>query len=88
MREYEFNTMVNNHHQKIKAQEFNIPTNYTDLVIRMAQLDRKARVEQKRVNREAVKFGLMVAVAMPTFWICFRLMIALMWAYSYAVRGF
>lgn len=87
MKNYEFNTMVNNHHQKVKAQECQIPA-YTDHEIRMAQLRKKAEADQPRVNREAVKFGLMVAVAIPTFWICFRLMIALMWAYSFAVRGF
>lgn len=87
--EYEFSTMVNNNHHKVKkAQEVVIPTNYTDHEIRMACLQRKAKNDQKKANREAVKFGLMMVVAMPSFWICFRLMIALMWAYSYAVRGF
>lgn len=88
MKEYEFITMVNNNHKFKKAQKFNIPEEYTDHEIRMEQLERKSRVEQKRVNREAKKFGLMLAVAMPTFWILLRLMIACMWAYSFAVRGF
>lgn len=87
MKEYEFDIMVNRNHNKAKAQEYQIPK-YTDHEIRMAQLKKTAKIEQKKTNREAVKFGLMVAVAMPAFWICFRLMIALMWAYSYAVRGF
>ena len=87
MKEYEFSTMVNNNHKNKKAQEYNIPE-YTDHEIRMDHLKRKAEADQPKANREAIKFGIMVAVAMPTFWICFRLMIALMWAYSYAVRGF
>lgn len=86
--EYEFSTMVNNNHRKVKAQEYQIPAEYTDHEIRMACLQRKAKNDQKKANHEAVKFGLMMVVAMPSFWILFRLMIAIMWAYSYAVRGF
>lgn len=89
MKEYEFITMVNNNHKFKKAQKFNIPEyEYTDHEIRMEQLERKSRVEQKRVNREAIKFGLMMVVAMPIFYFGLRLMIACMWAYSFAVRGF
>lgn len=89
MKEYEFITMVNNNHKFKKAQKFNIPEyEYTDLMIRMEQLERKSRVEQKRVNREAIKFCLMAAVSIPTFCILLRMMIACMWAYSFAVRGF
>ena len=89
MKEYEFITMVNNNHKFKKAQKFNIPEyEYTDHEIRMEQLERKSRIEQKRVNHEAIKFGLMAAVSIPTFCILLRLMIAYMWAYSFAVRGF
>ena len=84
---FENEWMVNHNHQKVKAQEFNTPK-YTDHEIRMQQLRRKAEAERPKANREAIKFGLMMAVAMPSFWILFRLMIACMWAYSYAVRGF
>ena len=84
---YEFTTMVNRNHQKAKAREYQIPK-YTDHEIHMAQLEHKARVEQKRVNHEAIKFGLMAAVSIPTFCILLRLMIAVCWAYSFAVRGF
>ena len=52
------------------------------------EAERKAEAERPKANREAIKFVLMMAVAMPSFWILFRLMIACMWAYSYAVRGF
>ena len=86
--EYEFEFMVNNHHKFKKAQEFNIPEEYMDHEIRMEQLERKSRIEQKRVNHEAIKFGLMAAVSIPTFCILLRLMIAVCWAYSFAVRGF
>lgn len=89
MKEYEFITMVNNNHKFKKAQKFNIPEyEYTDHEIRMSQLEHKARVEQKRVNREAKKFCLMMAFAIPTFYIGLRMMIACMWAYSFSVRGF
>ena len=84
---YEFTTMVNRNHQKAKAREYQIPK-YTDHEIRMEQLRRKADADRKKVNREAIKFGLMMAVAIPSFWFLFRLMIACMWAYSFAVRGF
>ena len=84
---FENEWMVNHNHQKVKAQEFNTPK-YTDHEIRMQQLRRNAEAERPKANREAIKFGLMMAVAMPSFWILFRLMIACMWAYSYAVRGF
>ena len=84
---YEFTTIVNRNHQKAKAREYQIPK-YTDHEIRMEQLRRKADADRKKVNREAIKFGLMMAVAIPSFWFLFRLMIACMWAYSFAVRGF
>lgn len=87
--EFEFTAIVNRNHQKAKAQEFSIPEyEYTDHEIRMAQLERKALVEQKRVNREAKKFCLMMAFAIPIFYLGLRLMIAVCWAYSFAVRGF
>ena len=88
MKEYEFITMVNNNHKFKKAQEFNIPEEYTDHEIRMEQLHRKADADRQKVNHEAIKFGLMVAVAIPTFYFGLRLMIAVCWAYSFAVRGF
>ena len=84
---YEFSYLVNNHHKNKKAQESNI-SKYTDHEIRMEALRRKAEADRPKVNREAMKFGLMVAFAIPTFWILLRLMIACMWAYSFAVRGF
>ena len=84
---YEFTTMVNRNHQKAKAREYQIPK-YTDHEIRMEQLRRKADADRKKVNREAIKFGLMMAFAIPTFYFGLRLMIAVCWAYSYAVRGF
>ena len=84
---YEFTTMVNRNHQKAKAREYQIPK-YTDHEIRMAQLRRKAEAERPKANREAIKFGLMMAFAIPTFCFCLRLMIAICWAYSFAVRGF
>lgn len=84
---FENERMVNHNHQKVKAQEFNIPE-YTDHEIRMAQLERKAKANRVKVNREAIKFGLTMAVAMPTFYFGLRLMIACMWAYSFSVRGF
>ena len=87
--EFEFTAIVNRNHQKAKAKEFSIPEyEYTDHEIRMEQLERKSRIEQKRVNHEAIKFGLMAAVSIPTFCIGLRLMIAVCWAYSFAVRGF
>ena len=86
--EYAFITMVNVNHKNKKAQDFNVPEEYTDHEIRMEQLERKSRIEQKRVNHEAIKFGLMAAVSIPTFCILLRLMIAVCWAYSFAVRGF
>ena len=85
--EYEFITMVNVNHKNKKAQEFNTPK-YTEHEIRMEQLRRKADADRKKVNREAIKFGLMMAFAIPTFYFGLRLMIAVCWAYSYAVRGF
>ena len=85
--EYEFIMMVNNNHQKAKAQEYQIPK-YMDHEIRMKQLERKSRIEQKRVNHEAIKFGLMMAFAIPMFYFGLRLMIAVCWAYSFSVRGF
>ena len=84
---FENEMMVNRNHQRVKAQEYQIPK-YTDHEIRMEQLEHKSRIEQKRVNHEAIKFGLMAAVSIPTFCILLRLMIACMWAYSFAVRGF
>ena len=85
--EYEFITMVNVNHKNKKAQEFNTPK-YTEHEIRMKQLRRKAEADRPKVNREAIKFGLMMAFAIPTFYFGLRLMIAVCWAYSYAVRGF
>ena len=84
---FENEWMVNHNHQKVKAQEFNTPK-YTDHEIRMQQLRRKAEAERPKANREAIKFGLMAAVSIPTFCIFLRLMIAVCWAYSFAVRGF
>lgn len=85
--EYEFSTMVNNNHQKIKSQESQISV-YTDHEIRMACLQRKAKNDQKKANRDAIKLGIIVAGMMPFAYICMRLMIALLWMYSYAIRGF
>ena len=85
MKDYEFSFMVNNHHKRIRNSNV---SEHTEHEIRMEQLRRKAEAERPKANREAIKFGLMMAVAMPSFWILFRLMIACMWAYSYAVRGF
>lgn len=87
--EFEFTAIVNRNHQKAKAKEFSIPKyEYTDHEIRMAQLRKKAEVDRQKINREAIKFGLTMAVAIPTFYVGLRLMIACMWAYSFAVRGF
>ena len=83
--DYEFITMVNANHKKV--QESNTPK-YTDHEIRMQQLRRKAEADRQKVNREAIKFGLMMAFAIPTFYFGLRLMIAVCWAYSFAVRGF
>ena len=83
--EYEFEFMVNNHHKHERIKNSNVPSDHE---IRMEQLKRKAEADRQKANREAIKFGLMMAVAMPSFWFLFRLMIACMWAYSYAVRGF
>ena len=84
---YEFTTMVNRNHQKAKAREYQIPK-YTEHEIRIEQLRRKADADRQKVNREAIKFGLMMAFAIPMFYFGLRLMIAVCWAYSYAVRGF
>ena len=84
---FENEWMVNHNHQKVKAQEYQIPK-YTDHEIRMAQLRRKAEADRPKVELEAVKYGLIAIVMLPVFWILFRLMIACMWAYSFAVRGF
>ena len=85
MKDYEFSFMVNNHHERIRNSNV---SEHTEHEIRMEQLERKSRIEQKRVNHEAIKFGLMAAVSIPTFCILLRLMIAVCWAYSFAVRGF
>ena len=83
--EYEFEFMGNNQQTHERIQNSNVPSDHE---IRMEALRRKAEADRPKVNREAIKFGLMMAVAMPSFWFLFRLMIACMWAYSYAVRGF
>ena len=85
MKDYEFSFMVNNHHERIRNS--NVSEN-TEHEIRMEQLRRKADADRKKVNREAIKFGLMMAFAIPTFYFGLRLMIAVCWAYRYAVRGF
>lgn len=85
--DYEFSFMVNNHHKNKKVQESNTPK-YTDHEIRMQQLRRKAEADRPKVELEAVKYGLIAIVMLPVFWILFRLMIACMWAYAFAVRGF
>ena len=84
---FENEWMVNHNHQKVKAQEFNTPK-YTDHEIRMQQLRRKAEAERPKVEFEAVKYCLIGLVMLPVFWCMMWLMIDLMWAYSYAVRGF
>lgn len=84
---FENEMMVNRNHQRVKAQEYQIPK-YTDHEIRMQQLRRKAEADQSKINHEAKKFGLMMAFAIPAFYFGLRLMIACMWAYSFAVRGF
>lgn len=85
--DYEFTTIVNRNHQKVKSQEFNTPK-YTDHEIRMEALRRKAEAERPKVEFEAVKYCLIGLVMLPVFWCMMWLMIDLMWAYSYAVRGF
>ena len=85
MKDYEFSFMVNNHHERIRNSNV---SEHTEHEIRMEQLRRKADADRKKVNREAIKFGLMMAFAIPTFYFGLRLMIAVCWAYSYAVRGF
>ena len=85
MKDYEFSFMVNNHHERIRNS--NVSEN-TEHEIRMEQLRRKADADRKKVNHEAIKFGLMMAFAIPTFYFGLRLMIAVCWAYSFAVRGF
>lgn len=84
---FENEMMVNRNHRKVKAQEYQIPK-YTDHEIRMAQLRRKAEADRPKVELEAVKYGLIAIVMLPVFWKLMWLMIDLMWAYSYAVRGF
>ena len=83
---FENEWMVNNNHQKVKAQEFNTPK-YTDHEIRMAQLRRKAEAERPKANREAIKFGLMMVVGI-LFMIMGYFAIKSVWFYSIAVRGF
>ena len=85
MKDYEFSFMVNNHHERIRNS--NVSEN-TEHEIRMEQLRRKADADMQKVNREAIKFGLMMAFAIPMFYFGLRLMIAVCWAYSFAVRGF
>ena len=83
---FENEWMVNHNHQKVKAQEFNTPK-YTDHEIRMQQLRRKAEAERPKANREAIKFGLMMVVAI-LFMIMGYFAIKSVWFYSIAVRGF
>ena len=85
MKDYEFSFMVNNHHERIRNSNV---SEHTEHEIRMEQLRRKADADRKKVNREAIKFGLMMAFAIPTFYFGLRLMIDVCWAYSYTVRGF
>ncbi len=86
---FENEWMVNHNHQKVKAQEYQISEHeYTDHEIRMQQLRRKAEADRPKVELEAVKYGLIAIVMLPVFWKLMWLMIDLMWAYSYAVRGF
>ena len=86
---FENEWMVNHNHQKVKSQEFDISEyEYTDHEIRMQQLESKSKVGRIKVEREAVKYGLIGLIILPVFWKMMWLMINLMWAYSYAVRGF
>ena len=85
MKDYEFSFMVNNHHERIRNSNV---SEHTEHEIRMEQLRRKANADRQKVNHEAIKFGLMMAFAIPTFYFGLRLMIAVCWAYSFAVRGF
>ena len=85
MKDYEFLFMVNNHHERIRNSNV---SEHTEHEIRMEQLRRKADADRQKVNHKAIKFGLMMAFAIPTFYFGLRLMIACMWAYSFAVRGF
>lgn len=83
--EYEFEFMVNNHHKHERIKNSNVPSDHE---IRMQQLRRKAEAERPKVEFEAVKYCLIGLVMLPVFWCMMWLMIDLMWAYSYAVRGF
>ena len=85
MKDYEFSFMVNNHHERIRNSNV---SEHMEHEIRMEQLRRKADADRQKVNREAIKFGLTMAFAIPTFYFGLRLMIAVCWAYSFAVRGF
>ncbi len=86
---YEINEkMVNGNHRNVKSQEFNIPENYTDHEIRMVQLERKHRAEQKAANKAALKYGVIVVALIPIMIAGMKIMIDLAWMYSYAVRGF
>ena len=71
--EYEFEFMVNNHHKHERIKNSNVPSDHE---IRMEALRRKAEDDRPKVNREAIKFGLMVAVAIPTFYFGLRLIFA------------
>ena len=88
MKDYEFDIMVNNNHKKVKAQEFNIPVDYSEHELRMAQLERKAKANQVKANVQAIKYGLFGLAMVPVAYICMRMMIAGMWIYALTVRGF
>ena len=85
---YENEWIVNHNHQKVKSQEYQIPVEYTDHEIRMQQLEHKSKIERIRVEREAIKYGLIGLIMLPVFWKLMWFMIDCMWIYSYAVRGF
>lgn len=80
--------MVNRNHKKVKAQEYNISENYTDHEIRMAQLERKHKAEQKAVNKAALKYDAIMVALIPIMIVLMKIMIDFAWMYSYAVRGF
>lgn len=89
MREFEMNEMmVNGNHQKVKAQEYHIPVNYTNHEIRMAQLEHKHQAEQKATNKAALKYGAIMVALIPIMIFGMKIMIDMAWMYSYAVRGF
>lgn len=85
--DYEFSYLVNNHHKYERIRNSKV-SEHTDHEIRMEQLKRKAEADRPKVEFEAVKYCLIGLVMLPVFWCMMWLMIDLMWAYSYAVRGF